>query len=96
MENVVKGAYYCQQNRTTQLSNRMYKRNVPGVPLQMNYDPRPVDTKFVVNFPYWTVVSQQEYLVNEDLSIIQDICLQVVVNPCHLTVFNQKLILNQN
>jgi hypothetical protein len=50
MENVVKGAYYCQQNRTTQLSNRMYKRNVPGVPLQMNYDPRPVDTKFVV-FP---------------------------------------------
>ena len=50
MENVVKGAYFCQQNRTTQLSKRMYERNVSGVPLQMNYDPRPVDTKFV-QFP---------------------------------------------
>jgi len=47
MENTVKGAYYCQQNRTTELSNRMYKRNVPGVPLQANYDPRPVDTRFI-------------------------------------------------
>uniref|UniRef100_A0A6C0C5U8 Uncharacterized protein n=1 Tax=viral metagenome TaxID=1070528 RepID=A0A6C0C5U8_9ZZZZ len=50
MENVVKGAYFCQQNRTTELSNRIYERNVPTTPLQMNYDPRPVDTKFV-QFP---------------------------------------------
>jgi len=50
MENVVKGAYYCQQNRTTQLSNRIYSRNVSNMPLQMNYDPRPVNTRFV-QFP---------------------------------------------
>jgi len=47
MENVIKGVYFCQQNRTTELSNKMYKRNVPNVPLQMNYDPRPVETRFV-------------------------------------------------
>jgi len=47
MESVVKGAYYCQQNRTTELSNRMYRRNIPNVSLQANYDPRPVDTRFI-------------------------------------------------
>ena len=50
MSNAVQGVYYCNQYRTLQLSNRMYERNVPGVPLQMNYDTRPVDTKFKV-FP---------------------------------------------
>jgi len=50
MNNVVDGVYYCNQNRTTELSNRMYERNVPGMALQMNYDPRPVNTKFV-QFP---------------------------------------------
>jgi hypothetical protein len=47
MENVINGAYFCHQNRTTELSNKMYKRNVPNTPLQMNYDPRPVETRFV-------------------------------------------------
>ena len=28
MSNVINGAYYCNQNRTTELSNRMYKENV--------------------------------------------------------------------
>jgi len=46
MSNAVQGVYYCNQYRTLQLSNRMYERNVPGVPLQMNYETRPVDTKF--------------------------------------------------
>lgn len=41
------GAYYCNQNRTTELSSRMYKRNVPSGPMQMNYDPRAVSTKFI-------------------------------------------------
>lgn len=50
MNGVVNGVFYCNQNRTTQLSNRMFERNVPNVPLQMNYDPRPVDTRFVL-FP---------------------------------------------
>lgn len=50
MSNAVQGVYYCNQYRTLQLSNRMYERNVPGVPLQMNYETRPVDTKFKV-FP---------------------------------------------
>ena len=96
MENVVNGAYYCQQGRTTQLSNRMYKRNVPGIPLQMNYDPRPVDTKFV-RISYIELSSSNKMcLVSEDLSIIQDICLQAVVNLYHLTVFNQRLIQSQS
>lgn len=50
MENVIRGAAYCYQNRTKELSDRIYKRNVPNVPLEMNYDPRPVSTKFV-QFP---------------------------------------------
>ena len=50
MENVIKGAARCYQNRTQELSDRIYKRNVPNVPLSMNYDPRPVSTKFV-QFP---------------------------------------------
>ena len=55
MSNAVQGVYYCNQYRTLQLSNRMYERNVPGVPLQMNYETRPVDTKFKV-FPIFCLV----------------------------------------
>ena len=45
-----KGNYYylCNENRTSELSKRMYERNVPYNPLQMTFSPRPVDTRFVV------------------------------------------------
>jgi len=47
MENAVKGAYLCGKNRTEELNKRIYSRNVSSGPLQMNYDPRAVGTKFV-------------------------------------------------
>ena len=36
--------YYCQMNRTQQLSNRMYDRNIPSHQMGMAYFGRPVDT----------------------------------------------------
>jgi hypothetical protein len=50
MEGVIQGAYYCNQDRTSTLSKRMFDRNLPSVPLQMNYDPRPANTRYVL-FP---------------------------------------------
>ena len=36
--------YYCQMERTTELSNRMYDRNIPSHQMGMAYFARPVDT----------------------------------------------------
>ena len=36
--------YVCQQNRTTDLSKRMYDRNIPSHQLAPSYFARPVDT----------------------------------------------------
>ena len=38
--------YVCQQNRRTALSDRMYKRNLPSQQLQMQFDPRPMPTRY--------------------------------------------------
>jgi hypothetical protein len=38
--------YYCQQDRTTQLNDRIYARNVPNFNPQMLFSPRPVPTKY--------------------------------------------------
>jgi hypothetical protein len=43
-------AYYCNQERTQELNNRIYERNIPGGSLEPNYDPRPSSTKFQI-FP---------------------------------------------
>jgi len=48
MNGVVNGVYFCQNNRTTALSNRMYERNVPSEQLSMTYGPRPVPTRYVL------------------------------------------------
>jgi hypothetical protein len=40
--------YLCNEQRTSELSKRMYERNVPYAPLQPAYDPRPVETRHVV------------------------------------------------
>ena len=36
--------YYCQMNRTQQLSNRLYERNIPSHQIGQAYFSRPVDT----------------------------------------------------
>jgi len=38
--------YYCHQDRTTQLNDRIYSRNVPNFKPQMLFNPRPVPTKY--------------------------------------------------
>tara|TARA_B100000902_G_C26862040_1_gene693500 strand:- start:7 stop:555 length:549 start_codon:yes stop_codon:yes gene_type:complete len=43
---VVNGVYYCQQERTEQLSQRMFMRNIPSCPLQPQFSIRPVSTKY--------------------------------------------------
>ena len=47
MEGVVHGVYLCNQDRTTQLSDRMFARNVPGQPMPSVFDPRPAETRYV-------------------------------------------------
>ena len=48
MNQAVKGVYYCNQNRTTELSERIYSRHQATIPMQMNFDPRAVNTRRVV------------------------------------------------
>ena len=36
--------YYCQLDRNQELSDRMYKRNIPSVQMGASYFSRPVDT----------------------------------------------------
>ena len=50
MFGVVKGVYYCNENRVEDLNNRISARNVPSQPLQMVFDPRQVQTRYV-RFP---------------------------------------------
>lgn len=47
MEGIVNGVLLCQQNRTQDLNDRIYKRNIPTNPLQMQYGIRSVSTKYV-------------------------------------------------
>ena len=46
MYGVVDGVYYCNQERTEELSRRMAARNIPSSPLQPQFDFRPVSTKY--------------------------------------------------
>jgi hypothetical protein len=46
MYGVVDGIYYCNQERTNELSRRMAARNIPSAPLQPQYAVRPVATKY--------------------------------------------------
>ena len=40
------GVYIGQFERTTELDNRILARRFPSAPLQPNYDPRPISTKY--------------------------------------------------
>ena len=42
--------YYCQLDRNKELSDRMYKRNIPSIQMSASYFSRPVDTYATV-FP---------------------------------------------
>jgi|TARA_B110000858_G_C17766019_1_gene457096 hypothetical protein len=48
MEGVVNGAFLCNNERTTELSDRMYQRNIPQQPVNMSFGPRPVPTRYVL------------------------------------------------
>ena len=46
MHGVVNGLYYCNQERTDELNNRIYIRNIPSHPLQPKYSQIPISTKY--------------------------------------------------
>lgn len=48
IQGVMNGAYVCNTERTQELSDRMYARNVPSRQLMMCYGPRAVPTRYVV------------------------------------------------
>ena len=48
MYGVVNGVYQCQQERTSELDNRIYDRLWPSAPLQPQYSMRPVSTKYAL------------------------------------------------
>jgi hypothetical protein len=50
MFGVVKGVYYCQNDRVEELNRRTYERNIPSQKMQANFDSRPVKTRQVL-FP---------------------------------------------
>jgi hypothetical protein len=47
---IPEGIYYGQFDRTDELNHRLGTRHFPDIPLQPNYDPRPVQTKYA-HFP---------------------------------------------
>jgi hypothetical protein len=46
LHGVVKGVYYCNKDRTEELNERLYKRNIPSATLQPSYSLRPASTKY--------------------------------------------------
>ena len=46
MYGVVDGVYYCNKERTDELSRRIASRNIPSSPLQPQYSVRPISTKY--------------------------------------------------
>ena len=47
MNGVVQGTYICNQNRTQELNDRLYKRNITSDPIKMQYSVRSVPTRYV-------------------------------------------------
>ena len=43
---VVNGLYQCNLDRASELSERMYERNIPSSTLQPQFSIRPVSTKY--------------------------------------------------
>ena len=64
MEGVIRGAYRCHENRTLELSNRIFERNLATKNPQMVFDPRPVKTRQVL-FPMLECNQPSEYPIIE-------------------------------
>jgi hypothetical protein len=47
MHGVIDGRYQCNQKRTQDLSDRMFKRTMPSQHMQMYFSPRSVQTRYV-------------------------------------------------
>jgi hypothetical protein len=45
LEGVYRGLWYGQNERTDELNDRIYSRNLSNIPLEPNFDPRPLSTK---------------------------------------------------
>jgi hypothetical protein len=66
------GIYYGQHERTDELNHRMNERFFPDKPLQANFDPRPVPTKYS-HFPIINRrTSHKESIQREPLYKIED------------------------
>ena len=83
----LKDVYFCQMNRTTELSKKMSNRNIPSHQMGASYFGRPVDT-YATLFPILDchlpkVMSQLNFLF-----MINIICL-ILDRVHHLMVFQK-------
>jgi hypothetical protein len=70
------GIYYGQFERTDELNERMYERYFPDKPLQTNFDPRPVPTKYAL-FP----IIDRRTSPNETISTLPNYNIEENFNP---------------
>jgi hypothetical protein len=75
--------YFCQMNRTTELSNKLFNRNIPSHQFGPNYFGRPVDT-YATLFPMLdghlpTSVNHGKFPVFDQ---------QKMFNPCQSSPYN--------
>jgi len=56
--------YYCNQERTTELSTRIYDRNLPTRKIPATYDPRPAQTRHC-RFPLETLRRQDDKYITK-------------------------------
>ena len=63
----VKGVYYCNQDRTDELNNRIFERNIPSRQFQHQFSNRPVSTKF----EQFQTISKNNSLNNTDEKILK-------------------------
>lgn len=50
LHGVIRGGYFLNQERTQELDNRIYQRNLPSQEMQMTFSPRPTQTRTML-FP---------------------------------------------
>ena len=78
MEGVVNGVFYCNKQRTQELSDRMFSRNLTAAPIKMQYEYQICSYTICSNAHPWTVINPLQYRVNKNQFIIQKLCLHLV------------------
>ena len=68
------GVYYCQQERTQQLNERIANRNIPSAFLEPQFPPRPVPTKYTL-LPIMDEKNHLQFLFSLFLHIIHILLL---------------------